>query len=108
MIFIQTTALWDKKRTMISLPAALADGQMGNPTNPEIIESACYSRLAEQFMVEKYEADEQYWEKYDVQPSWTYFGAHNGLFRKVPATHVEECGSYDPRERPWFVGEMRQ
>ena len=89
----------------MSLPANIADGPMDNPmpTDPEIIETACYSRLAEQFMIEKYEADEKFWAKYDVQPSWTFFGAHNGLFRKIPASHQEQCGSYDPRKRPWFV-----
>lgn len=54
-------------------------------------------------MIDKYQRDEQYWAKYNVQPSWTYFGAHNGLFRKVPAIHQEVCGVYDPRRRPWFV-----
>ena len=54
-------------------------------------------------MIEKYKEDEQYWAKYNVQPSWSYFGAHNGLFRKVPAILQETCGIYDPRRRPWFV-----
>ena len=54
-------------------------------------------------MVEKYKSDEEYWAQYDVQPSWTYFGAHNRLFRKIPAVHEEVCGDYDPRRRPWFV-----
>ena len=54
-------------------------------------------------MMEKYKVDEDYWSKWNVQPSWTYFGAHNGLFRKIPATHQEECGQYDPRRRPWFA-----
>ena len=54
-------------------------------------------------MANKYISDENYWAKWNVQPSWTYFGAHNGLFRKIPATHQEECGQYDPRRRPWFV-----
>ena len=87
----------------MSLPAAVTDGPVDNPTDPEIIESACYSRLAEPYMIEKYENDEEFWAKYNAQPSWTYFGAHNGLFRKIPATHQEQCGSYDPRKRPWFV-----
>lgn len=54
-------------------------------------------------MIDKYMADEEYWAKYNVQPSWTYFGAHNGLFRRIPGTLQEECGQYDPRSRPWFV-----
>ena len=76
---------------------------MDNPIDPEIIESACYSRLAEPFMIEQYEKDKQYWAAYNVQPSWRYFGAHNGLFRRIPAVHHEKCGEYDHRRRPWFV-----
>mmetsp|Transcript_2336 Transcript_2336/g.3623 ORF Transcript_2336/g.3623 Transcript_2336/m.3623 type:complete len:650 (-) Transcript_2336:61-2010(-) len=96
-------ALWDKTLSTVSVPAALAQGPSNNPNDNEVIESACYSRLAEQYMIDKYKTDEEYWAKYNVQPSWTYFGAHNGLFRRIPAIHQEECGQYDPRRRPWFV-----
>ena len=54
-------------------------------------------------MIEKYQRDEEFWAQYNVSPSWTYFGANNGLFRRIPATHQEQCGAYDPRRRPWFV-----
>ena len=54
-------------------------------------------------MSDKYEQDEEYWSKYNVQPSWTYFGAHNGLFCRIPAVHQEQCGEFDPRRRPRFV-----
>jgi len=53
-------------------------------------------------MVEQYKADEEYWANYNVMPGWTYFGAHNGLLRQVPARH-QVCGKYDPCRRPWFV-----
>jgi Mg-chelatase subunit ChlD len=100
---ISCNALWAKMLSTVSLPAALANGSNGNPTDPEIIESACYSRLAEPFMIDQYQDAEDYWAKYSVQPSWAYFGAHNGLFRKIPAVHQEQCGLYDHRRRPWFV-----
>jgi len=100
-------ALWDKELSTISIPSALADAPLDNPSDPEMIESACYSLLAEPYMINKYKEDEQYWAKYNVQPSWTYFGAHNGLFRKVPAILQETCGIYDPRKRPWFVAASR-
>jgi len=97
-------ALWDKTLSIVSVPASLATAPLDNPSDPEIIESACYSRLAEPYMIEKYKADEEYWgDKYNIQPSWTYFGAHNGLFRQIPARHQEQCGLFDPRRRPWFV-----
>mmetsp|Transcript_26399 Transcript_26399/g.54448 ORF Transcript_26399/g.54448 Transcript_26399/m.54448 type:complete len:718 (-) Transcript_26399:87-2240(-) len=97
------TASWDKSQSEISIPASLALETGGNPSDPEIIESVCYTKLAEPYLVEKYEEDTKYWSKHDVTPSWTYFGAHNGMFRQIPASHREECGSYDPRRRPWFV-----
>ncbi|KAK1735823.1 voltage-dependent calcium channel-like protein [Skeletonema marinoi] len=96
-------ALWDKTTSIVSIPSALAQGKDDNPTDPELIETACYTLLAEDYMRTKYENDEIFWDSYNVQPSWTYFGAHNGLFRKLPGTVDEECGNYDPRLRPWFV-----
>eukprot|EP00985_Skeletonema_marinoi_P003140 scaffold1302_cov113-Skeletonema_marinoi.AAC.9 len=96
-------ALWDKTTSIVSIPSALAQGTDDNPTDPELIETACYTLLAEDYMRTKYENDEIFWDSYNVQPSWTYFGAHNGLFRKLPGTVDEECGNYDPRLRPWFV-----
>ena len=96
-------ALWDKTSSVVSIPSALAQGSMQNPTDPELLETACYSNMAEDFMVEKYEQDEMFWDNYGAQPSWTYYGAHNGLFRRVPAIYQETCGNYDPRRRPWFV-----
>ena len=96
-------ALWDKTTSTVSIPSALAQGKNNNPLDPELIETACYTLLAEDYMRTKYENDEIFWDSYNVQPSWTYFGAHNGLFRKLPASAQEECGNYDPRKRPWFV-----
>ena len=78
-------ALWDKTSTAVSIPAALAPGPGANPVDEELIESACYTRLAEPYMVDKYRADEEYWARHGVAPSWTYFGAYNGMFRKVRA-----------------------
>jgi len=80
-------ALWDKTISTVSLPSALAQNPFNNPSDPEIIETACYTRLVEPYMAEQYANDEQFWGQYGVSPSWTYFGSHNGLFRKIPATH---------------------
>lgn len=95
--------MWDKGTSTVTLPASIAKAPFDNPSDPEVIESACYSRLAEKYMINKYKDDEEFWSKYNIQPSWSYFGAHNGLFRKIPAVHQEQCGQYDPRRRPWFV-----
>ena len=95
--------LWDKKASTISLPTAVANGPSGNPSDPEVIETACYSLKAEQHMVDQYVEDEEYWTQYNVQPSWRYVGFHNGLFRRAPAIHQKMCGKYDPRQRPWYI-----
>eukprot|EP00804_Cyclotella_cryptica_P019042 CCRYP_014462-RA/>CCRYP_014462-RA protein AED:0.00 eAED:0.00 QI:131/1/1/1/1/1/2/705/532 len=86
--------LWDKNQTTVMIPAELADGPMGNPTDPQVIESVCHSRLAEPFMVEKYNFNSDH---------RMYFGSSAGVFRIIPAHHSETCGSFDPRRRPWFV-----
>ncbi|KAL3787479.1 hypothetical protein HJC23_001129 [Cyclotella cryptica] len=86
--------LWDKNQTTVMIPDELADGPMGNPTDPRVIESVCHSRLAEPFMVEKYNHNNAH---------RMYFGSSAGVFRIIPAHHSVECGSFDPRRRPWFV-----
>mmetsp|Transcript_24982 Transcript_24982/g.51235 ORF Transcript_24982/g.51235 Transcript_24982/m.51235 type:complete len:770 (-) Transcript_24982:208-2517(-) len=95
-------ASWDIKRTKVTIPDSLALGPDGNPTDPEIIESVCYTRLSDPFLLDNYEDDENFWSQYGLPASWTYFGAHNGMFRMLPASR-EECYGYDPRRRPWFV-----
>ena len=92
-------ALWDKTTSAVRIPSA----HLARGLDPEIIETACYTLLADDYMRTKYENDENFWDAYKVQPSWTYFGAHNGLFRILPTLTQEECGNYDPRKRPWFV-----
>jgi len=96
-------ALWDKSVSTVAFPAALAQGEDNNPTDHELVETVCYSRRAEEYMVRKYEEDSAFWAQYGTAPSWTYFGAHNGMFRQVPATLANVCGKYDPRTRPWYV-----
>ena len=103
LVHAHSTLLCDKRYSTVSLSASLAQAPKDNPSDPEIIDSACYSGLAEIYMSDKYEQDKEYWSKYNVQPSWTYFGAHNGLFRRIPAVYQEQCGEFDPRRRPWFV-----
>mmetsp|Transcript_6412 Transcript_6412/g.13432 ORF Transcript_6412/g.13432 Transcript_6412/m.13432 type:complete len:665 (-) Transcript_6412:123-2117(-) len=97
-------AFWDKTVTKVSIPAALAVGEGGNPTDPELVETVCYSRVVEPYLVEKFARDEEYWGQYGVsRPGGSYFGAHNGIFRQIPANYQQTCGLYDPRLRPWYV-----
>jgi len=96
-------ALWDKSISTVAFPAALAQGEGNNPTDSELVETVCYTRHAEDYMVQKYEDDSAFWAQFGTSPSWSYFGAHNGMFRQVPATLANVCGKYDPRLRPWYV-----
>ncbi|XP_065835892.1 VWFA and cache domain-containing protein 1-like isoform X2 [Oscarella lobularis] len=34
---------------------------------------------------------------------WQYFASQEGLISIYPAFKVQDCGSYDPRFRPWYV-----
>ncbi|KAL7460401.1 hypothetical protein ACHAW6_000109, partial [Cyclotella cf. meneghiniana] len=88
----QFPVLRDKTQTTVRIPAKLSDGSMGNPTDPQVIESVCYSRLAEPYMIDNVMDGHQ-----------MYFGSSTGAFRIIPARHSETCGDYDPRQRPWFV-----
>ncbi|KAL3827393.1 hypothetical protein ACHAXA_003127 [Cyclostephanos tholiformis] len=95
-------ALWDKTISKVSLPEVVAESDDSDIIE-RVAETACYTRLAEQYMVTKYKESEKYWAEYNIQPSWAYFGADNGLYRAVPAIHQAVCGSYNPTRRPWFV-----
>ncbi|KAL3827394.1 hypothetical protein ACHAXA_003128 [Cyclostephanos tholiformis] len=99
-------ALWDKTISKVSLPEVITESDDSDIIE-RVAETTCYTRLAEQYMVTKYKESEKYWAEYNIQPSWAYFGADNGLYRAVPAIHQRFCGDlggdYDPRRRPWFV-----
>ncbi|KAL9180726.1 hypothetical protein ACHAXT_011179 [Thalassiosira profunda] len=83
--------LWSKEETAVRIPESLVDAS-GNPEDQEVIESVCYSRLADPYMVDNYSLGNQ-----------MYFGSRTGAFRIVPARQSETCGAYDPRRRPWYV-----
>eukprot|EP00571_Detonula_confervacea_P006299 CAMPEP_0172319830 /NCGR_PEP_ID=MMETSP1058-20130122/38822_1 /TAXON_ID=83371 /ORGANISM="Detonula confervacea, Strain CCMP 353" /LENGTH=422 /DNA_ID=CAMNT_0013034961 /DNA_START=161 /DNA_END=1426 /DNA_ORIENTATION=- len=85
-------ALWSLRETDVRIPAALAGGPLGNPTDPQVMASICYSKLAEPYMIDNYKSGQQ-----------MYFGSAHGSFRMIPARHSQVCGLYDPRRRPWFV-----
>jgi len=94
--------LIDSTITTVRLPANLATGVNGNPANAEVIEAVCYSRSAEKWMVTKYNEDKQLWKSLNTTSPRMYFGSSTGVFRVFPATHSRECGTYDPRVRPWY------
>ena len=93
--------LSDDTITKVSIPNSVA--QSSSEVIAKVVESACYSRLAEDFMVVRHETSKENMGKYNTKPLSFYFGGHDGLFRQVPALHQVQCGCYDPRRRPWFV-----
>jgi Mg-chelatase subunit ChlD len=93
--------LSDDTITKVSIPYSVTKSK--SEVIAKVVESACYSRLAEDFMVVRHETSKENMGKYKTKPLSFYFGGHDGLFRQVPALHQVQCGCYDPRRRPWFV-----
>ncbi|KAL9181305.1 hypothetical protein ACHAXT_010110 [Thalassiosira profunda] len=99
---INCNGLFDYTITTVRMPASIANGKNGNPTNPEVTESVCYTRTAQQWMIRKYNADKDVWKALNVSSPQMYFGSSTGVFRIFPGRHSKECGVYDPRTRPWY------
>jgi Mg-chelatase subunit ChlD len=93
--------LFDDTITKVSIPDSVTTSPQ--ETKAKIFESACFSSLAEDYMVGKYKESEDFMADYNTKPLSFYFGGHDGLFRQVPALHQVQCGCFDPRRRPWFV-----
>ena len=98
--FYQQPVTWDTNTTTVTTPKPLV-GANAAPHNDELIETACYTRLAEIFMVKSYH--DELWDEYNVKLSSLHFGSNDGVFRRLPAEHSEECGWFDPRIRPWYT-----
>eukprot|EP00522_Entomoneis_paludosa_P017429 CAMPEP_0172452664 /NCGR_PEP_ID=MMETSP1065-20121228/10246_1 /TAXON_ID=265537 /ORGANISM="Amphiprora paludosa, Strain CCMP125" /LENGTH=683 /DNA_ID=CAMNT_0013204755 /DNA_START=144 /DNA_END=2195 /DNA_ORIENTATION=+ len=96
-------AKWDQSVSTVRIPEESAIGLDGNPTDPKLIESICFTRNLDDWFVQKREADKAFWNDLGVEPRSMYFGSHNGAFRIFPARQSEQCGQYDPRLRPWYV-----
>lgn len=73
----------------------------GNPIDPKVIESICYSRQLDPWFKEKHENNTSYWAQFGADPPQMFFSAPDGTFRIFPGRH--NCSNYDPRERPWYV-----
>jgi Mg-chelatase subunit ChlD len=72
-------------------------------TDPLVIESVCFSRFMDDWLIQRNEQDRAFWEKIQVQPRAMYFGSTSGAFRIYPGRHSEQRGIYDPTIRPWYV-----
>ena len=68
-----------------------------------MIESVCYTRQLDSFFSQKRRTDADYWRSFGVESPPMFFGSQEGMFRIFPGRHFENCGSFDPRVRPWYI-----
>eukprot|EP00521_Asterionellopsis_glacialis_P006386 CAMPEP_0195285320 /NCGR_PEP_ID=MMETSP0707-20130614/3194_1 /TAXON_ID=33640 /ORGANISM="Asterionellopsis glacialis, Strain CCMP134" /LENGTH=649 /DNA_ID=CAMNT_0040344793 /DNA_START=91 /DNA_END=2040 /DNA_ORIENTATION=+ len=101
---VTCSRLWDYSISRVSLPEKVADGQHENPTDPEVIETICFSRKLDEWFKNKHEKEKPFWDQYALEIPPMYFGAHNGAFRIYPAYRSSDCGAFDPTKRPWYIG----
>jgi len=94
--------LFDYTVTSVRLAESVRTDGDNNPLDDEVKETVCYTRHLEEWLVSK-NADNEATQVYGDRLPQMYFGGHNGAFRIFPARHSEQCGSYDTRERPWYV-----
>ena len=80
-----------------------ANGLEDNPTDPQLIESICFTRTLDEWFVQKHEEHAAKYKNLGVEPRAMYFGSRHGSFRIFPARQSERCGAYDPTIRPWYV-----
>ena len=97
------SSLVDFSVSNVRINSNLVSGENNNPTDPQVIETVCYTQALDQWLQDKRAEDASYWADLGVEPWAWYFGSHTGVFRFWPARQSETCGTYDPRVRPWYV-----
>lgn len=98
------STLYSFSTTSVALPRVSARGPDRNPTDPQVIETICFTKALDDYFKQKRAEDEAFWDELGFQPNFMYFGSHNGgAFRLSPATHYSSCNTFDPRLRPWYV-----
>ena len=71
------------------------------PNDDEVVETVCYSRLTEKYIVDSFH--DAFWAEHNIEPAAILFGSNNGVFRRFPGKNTEDCWAYDPRSRPWYT-----
>lgn len=72
-----------------------------NPTDPDVIETVCYGIRLDFPLKQAFNGVQS---ETEISRIFTYFGSWNGVMRMYPGgSYGQECGSYDPRMRPWYV-----
>jgi hypothetical protein len=104
---------WDTTISKVTVPRALlCDEECPEyiedaiPSNPEVIETICYTRLLEEFMIDALNKEHTYESEVLGKASAIYFSDLNGVFRMTPAKYQSKCWDYDPRTRPFFIGSI--
>lgn len=99
----ECSALYDYAISSVRIPAALTPAEDSNPKEPRVIETVCFSRKLDGYLIQKRLDDKPFWDSLGVDSPAMYFGSATGVFRIYPANQAEFCGGYDPRIRPWYV-----
>ena len=94
--------LFDYTVSSVRLAGTADTDADNNPRADEVKETVCYTRHLDDWFVST-NANNEASQVYGDRLPQMYFGGHNGAFRIYPARHSETCGSYDTRERPWYV-----
>jgi von Willebrand factor type A domain len=99
------SALYSYSVSSVTLPEDKIDPVHGNPTDPHVIEAICFTKDLDDYFIEKKDnvEDAKFWMELGIQPSSRFFGSTTGAFRIYPAQYYPECGSFDPRVRPWYA-----
>jgi hypothetical protein len=100
---ISCSGLLDFSVSNVRLHSKLVDFTSGNPLDPNVIDTVCFTQQLDEFFIKKREERKPYWDKLGLQTPQMYFGSQNGAFRIYPARHSEECGQYDPTVRAWKI-----
>lgn len=94
-------SMWICVTCAVQLPYEHLDGEDKNPTDPDVIETVCYSSELDVSLKDSLHGVGS---SSRVDRLFTYFGSWNGVMRTFPgASYDNKCGEYDPRIRPWYV-----
>jgi uncharacterized protein YegL len=72
-------------------------------SNPLVIESVCFSRFMDDWLIQRNQEDSAFWEGVGIDPWAMYFGSTTGTFRIYPGRPSENCRAFDPTIRPWYI-----
>jgi von Willebrand factor type A domain len=97
------SALYSYSASSVTLPLDKIDTVDGNPTDPLVVETICFTKDLDDYFKTKQAEDAEFWQEFGGQPSARFFGSTTGALRVYPARYFSECGSFDPRIRPWYA-----